>query len=424
MLNKQKHLSRPHGHRRFLKRFFSPWPRKSSSSLKGSNELDFEDGSAFSKLPTWKLKLEILMFRIMNDPKQNKKAQKLITYLLENGWPIDWFLKLTIFGHFCGGESVKGCRGTINKLRKRNVSTILDYSKESGNESTFDNTVEELLKTIYEGKENNNVSFAVFKFTGIADMQVLENISNGTASEEDKRSFEKVKIRVNRICQVAYESGVKILVDAEHSWIQPAIDTVTEEMMIKYNRKDYIVYNTVQLYRHDRLAYIKSLHSRLNAQGIKTAMKLVRGAYMEKEHERAIEYGYVSPIQLSKDETDRDYNLALEYCVENIDTIAICAGNNNPNSVKILADLMAAHLIDKGDKRVFFAQLLGMGDHISYTLGAKGYNVAKYVPYGKVKEVLPYLFRRADENKSMGGEVSRELKIRTTELARRKKYSS
>ncbi|MEI2747299.1 MAG: proline dehydrogenase family protein [Ferruginibacter sp.] len=376
--------------------------------------------SAFSKMSNWKLRKEVFLFKIMNSEKLSSWFKKKTNYALEKNIPIEWLLKLTVFGHFCGGESVSKCRKTIERLSQNKVTTILDYSKEHGDETTYDAAVYEVLKTITEAKSNKNISFAVFKFTSIADMDVLEMISSGAASQEQHNNFEIIKARVNRLCKAAFENNVKILVDAEHSWIQKAIDNVTEEMMMKYNRDEAIVYNTVQLYRHDRLDYLKQLHKRLALNNIKTGVKLVRGAYMDIERERAFKNGYVSPIQAKKIDTDRDYDLALRYCIENIDTVAICAGTHNQASSELLADMMLKGYINEGDKRIYFAQLLGMADHISNNLGDAGYNVAKYVPYGTVKEVMPYLFRRADENKSVAGEMSRELKLRKAELQRRK----
>jgi len=356
----------------------------------------------------------------MNSPWWSEWTKKRITWALKNNLPIEWLLKLTAFGQFCGGESVDDCRKTVDRLFENNVTTILDYSKEHGNESTYDGAVDELLKTVYEAKINRKVSFAVFKFTSISDMDVLESISNGNATAEQKSNFEKIKVRVNRLCKAAFENNVKILVDAEHSWIQNAIDAVTEDMMVEYNKQDFVVYNMLQLYRHDRLSYLKELHLRLKAKGVKVGLKIVRGAYMEQERERAEQNGYPSPIQATKNDTDRDYDLALKYCMENLSDIAVCAGTHNQKSSELLVELMQQNNIKENDSKVFFAQLLGMADHVSNNLGDAGFNVAKYVPYGKIKEAMPYLFRRVDENKSIAGEMSRELTIRKSELKRRK----
>lgn len=386
-----------------------------------NNNLDFTDSkNAFSKVSTLKLRKEIFLFKIMNSPLLSKISQRTIKWALKNRLPIDWLLKITVFEHFCGGQSVDDCKKTINRLSDNNITTILDYSKEHGDESTYDKAVDELMKTIAEAKNNNKVSFAVFKFTSIADMEVLEMISKGNASNEQEANFNKIFTRVNRLCQFAFESDVKILIDAEHSWIQPAIDMAAEKMMILYNKEKFIVFNTIQLYLHDRLDYLKNLHKKLSELGIKTGVKLVRGAYMDIERERALQNGYSSPIHTNKNDTDRDYDSAIQYCTSNLKEIAICAGTHNQKSSELLVEMIEKSKIIKKDDRIYFAQLLGMADHISNNLGVAGYNVAKYVPYGKIKEVIPYLFRRADENKSVAGEMSRELKIRKEELKRRK----
>ncbi len=386
-----------------------------------NNNLDFTDSkNAFSKVSTRKLRKEIFLFKIMNSPLLSKISQRTIKWALKNRLPIDWLLKITVFEHFCGGQSVDDCKKTINRLSDNNITTILDYSKEHGDESTYDKAVDELMKTIAEAKNNNKVSFAVFKFTSIADMEVLEMISKGNASNEQEANFNKIFTRVNRLCQFAFESDVKILIDAEHSWIQPAIDMAAEKMMILYNKEKFIVFNTIQLYLHDRLDYLKNLHKKLSELGIKTGVKLVRGAYMDIERERALQNGYSSPIHTNKNDTDRDYDSAIQYCTSNLKEIAICAGTHNQKSSELLVEMIEKSKIIKKDDRIYFAQLLGMADHISNNLGVAGYNVAKYVPYGKIKEVIPYLFRRADENKSVAGEMSRELKIRKEELKRRK----
>lgn len=378
---------------------------------------------AFYRFPTIKLIWNIFVFQIMNNSKKSKILQNFLENKLKSGGILAVFakfaLKITAFQIFCGGENIESCRKTISNLKKTGVSTILDYSKESGDEITYDKTVAELLRTINEAKANKNVSFAVFKFTGIGDINILEKISSGLANSDDKNEFQKIKERANILCNAAYEKQVKILVDAEHSWIQNAIDSVTEEMMILYNKSNFIVYNTIQLYRNDRLQYLMDLHERLKIKRVKTAVKLVRGAYMDIERERALKMGYPSPIHTNKSYTDEDYNAAINYCLSDIENIAICAGTHNQESCELLVDLMDKNELKENTEKIYFAQLYGMADIISNNLGVVGYNVAKYVPYGKISEVMPYLFRRADENKAALGEMSRELSVRQKELKRR-----
>jgi len=388
------------------------------------NNSIFNDASkAFAKMSTKDLKKEIRVFKLMNSWLNNKATQAVAKFFL---WLplikmlIKPFLRRTVFNIFCGGESISECLKTVNRLAANNVMTILDYSKEAGNENSYDVTLQELLNTIKEAKNNNNISFAVFKMTGIASKQLLEKMSNKTASKREALDFEKVKKRVDTLCITAKRNGVKILIDAEDYCYQNIIDSLAEEMMIKYNKDGFVVYNTIQLYRKDKLAYLKEIHERLKNLGVKSAFKLVRGAYMDKERKRAKRGGYPSPIHSTKEKTDEDYNLALKYFVSNSASMAICAGTHNQYSTELLMSLMQEFGINNKDERVFFAQLLGMADNISNILGNANFNVAKYVPYGLIEEAMPYLIRRADENKSISGEMSRELSIRKEVLRKRK----
>jgi proline dehydrogenase len=332
-------------------------------------------------------------------------------------------IKNTIFKQFVGGENIEDCSRTIAELGKFNIGTILDYSVEGKeSEADFDHCLGETLETIKKAKGDKNIPFCVFKVTGLARFALLEKVSeHATLSEEENKEWLKVKQRVERICEAAWAAGKPVFIDAEESWIQVAVDELADENMAKFNKQAAIVYNTYQLYRKDRLDFLKKTVEHAKAAGYKVGAKLVRGAYMEKERKRAAEKGYPSPIQDSKDNSDNDYNRALEYCVNNLDHMAICAGTHNEKSSLHLLSLMQNKGIDKADKRIYFSQLLGMSDHISYNLSLNGYNVAKYVPYGPVKDVLPYLIRRARENTSVKGQTGRELSLIIKEKQRRKK---
>lgn len=337
--------------------------------------------------------------------------------------PIKGIIKKTIFKQFCGGESIQECDHTIDNLYKFGVGTILDYSVEGKEEDDdLDFTVEEILRTIKKAKEKESIPFSVFKPTGISQFSVLENANESVdnLTEKEKISYQRTVERFDLICAEAYKQDVPLFIDAEDSWIQETIDRLCEDMMMKYNKEKVVIYTTLQFYRWDRLDYLKELHKKAKAGNWKIGVKLVRGAYMEKERERAEEKDYKDPIQPNKEATDRDYDLALAYCIDNIEDIAICAGTHNEESSRYLADLMEKKGIDHKDKRVFFAQLLGMSDHISFNLSNQNYNVAKYVPYGPVKEVIPYLLRRAEENTSVGGQTSRELTLINKEIRRRR----
>ena len=339
--------------------------------------------------------------------------------------PIKGLIKKTIFRQFCGGETISECDKRITDLSHYGIGTILDYSVEgkTGDEG-FDKTRDEIIATIKKAKLDSSIPFTVFKSTGLARMALLEktNSSKTALTEEDEIEYEKYFDRVDAICKEACLADVPIFIDAEDSWIQDGIDRIAEVMMRQYNRKKAIVFSTVQMYRHDRLLFIKDQFYLANESGYFVGVKVVRGAYMEKERDRATKRGYPSPIQKDKESTDRDFNLALDFMLERINTFYVCCGTHNEESTDHLLALMNKYKIDRADKRVFAAQLLGMSDHITYNLAHNGYNVAKYVPYGPVKEVIPYLLRRAQENTSVAGQTSRELNLIMTEKERRKLY--
>jgi len=337
--------------------------------------------------------------------------------------PIKGIIKKTIFKQFCGGESIKECEKTITTLNKYGVGTILDYSVEGKEgDDDLDSTMLEIIATIKKAGSSMAIPFSVFKPTGIAQFSILEKANEGISNLNEKEllAYNNIEERFNTICKAAYELDVPLFIDAEDSWIQKTIDRLCENMMAKYNTKKVVIYTTLQFYRWDRLDYLKDLHNKAKENNCKIGVKLVRGAYMEKERERANDMGYKDPIQPTKEATDNDYDLALKYCVENIEDISICAGTHNEDSSQYLANLMQKHGVEKTDKRIYFAQLLGMSDHISFNLSSERYNVAKYVPYGPVKEVLPYLIRRAEENTSVAGQTSRELLLIQKEIRRRR----
>jgi proline dehydrogenase len=336
--------------------------------------------------------------------------------------PVEWAIKPTIYRHFVGGETIDECRKNIRQLEKYKVKAILDYSVE-GKESTEDINLalEETLKTIRNAANDANVPFAVFKPTAFTTKNVLEKKSAGLPlSQSETQEAENFRNRVEKLCRTAFENDVPILIDAEDSWFQNFIDEVVYENMKKFNREKAIVFNTFQMYRHDRLKSLENAHRIAVENGYILGAKFVRGAYMEKERARTAEKGYDDPIQPDKASTDRDYNAALEFCIRHIDRIAIFNGTHNEYSSAYMTQLMNEHSIDRDDRRCWFSQLYGMSDHISFNLAHQGYNVAKYVPFGPVKSVLPYLIRRAEENTSIAGQTSRELSLIMKERQRRK----
>ena len=363
------------------------------------------------------------LFKVVSSPTMVRFGKWATNVALRLKLPIKAIIKKTIFRQFCGGESIQESLKASKTLASRNVKTILDYSIEGKTkEEDFDKTVQEIIGTIREGENNKNIPFAVFKVTGICLHDILEKSNDGieNLSTEEKKDYDKLKERVSIICSEAYNRNVPIFIDAEESWIQNTIDRLAYEMSVKFNQKTAIVYNTVQLYRHDRLAFLKSEIARADKENFKLGVKLVRGAYMEKERARAEEQGYPSPIQPNKDAADKDFNASLKVVIERIDRVSFCAGTHNEESSMLLVKLLKEYGVDSSDPRAYFAQLLGMSDHISFNLADNDLMVAKYVPYGPIKEVLPYLIRRADENTSVAGQTGRELSLIMKERKRRK----
>lgn len=379
---------------------------------------------AFKNKSNKQLNKAYWLFKMVGNNFLVKFGGKFTNLAFNIGLPIKGMVKKTIFEQFCGGESIQDCTKTIHSLAHFNIGTILDYSVE-GKESDkeFEATCNEIIATISKAKSEKSIPFSVFKITGIAQFSILEKANSGAEklSESDSIKYKGILDRVNRICKAGFDNNVPVFIDAEESWIQDSIDRIADEMMAKYNTEKAIIYNTIQLYRWDRFEFLKSSHQKAISNNYHLGVKLVRGAYMEKERLRAKENGYKSPIQTSKENTDKDYNLALEFCIDNINNIAFCAGTHNEDSSMLLAKLIEQKGINRNDSRIHFAQLLGMSDHISYNIANANFNVAKYVPYGPVKEVLPYLIRRAEENTSVAGQTSRELLLIQKERLRRKK---
>jgi len=369
------------------------------------------------------LKWSYRLFNLMGKPRLVKMGKIATNIAFKLHLPIKGMIKKTIFKQFCGGESINQCEQKIADLGKFNIGTILDYSVEgkTSNED-LDHSRDEIIQTIQKAKSNDHIPFSVFKPTGIARFDLLEKTNNLDAnlSQADKEELATVMRRVDAICKAAHDANIPLFIDAEDSWIQDGIDRMANAMMAKYNKEKVIVYNTIQMYRHDRLNFLKHTHQQAKQSGYKIGMKIVRGAYMEKERERAAEMNYQDPIHKNKVATDKDYDLAVKYCLENVADISFCAGTHNENSSAQLAKLIDEDGIKKDDKRIFFAQLLGMSDHISFNIAHEGYNVAKYVPYGPIEEVMPYLIRRAEENTSVAGQMGRELSLIVKEKARRK----
>ena len=336
--------------------------------------------------------------------------------------PIEGLIRSTVFDHFCGGVNEEDCLSVIDKMYEKGVSSVLDYSVEGkDNEQEFDSAANKVLKIIDFAKAIDAIPIAVFKPSGFGRFSLYEKISKGTLlTEDEKNEWQRVVDRFDRVCRKAKTIDVAVLIDAEESWIQPAADMLVTQMMQKYNTQKPIVYNTLQMYRHDRLHFLKEEHENAKAGHYLLGFKLVRGAYMEKENERAEEMGYESPICRTKALTDENFNEGLQYVIDNLGDMSLFSGTHNEDSSYLLMDLMSDKGILNNDPRVWFGQLYGMSDHISYNLAYQGYNVAKYMPFGPVRDVMPYLIRRAEENTSVAGQTGRELALITKEKKRRK----
>jgi proline dehydrogenase len=363
-----------------------------------------------------------LLFKTISWPTLVSIGSFSLKIALAIRFPIAWLVKPTIFSHFVGGENLNECKPTVDLLAKFNVKSILDYSVEGkGTLRSQENAYNEIMRSIKNAADIPHISFAVFKPTGLVKVSILEKVSNGMPlGEAEGKEFELFKQRVFRLCEASVNANTPILIDAEDTWYQKALDEIIRDMMFRFNKQEVYVYNTLQMYRVDRLQFLKSSHEDALKNGFKLGIKFVRGAYMEKERERAIKLYYPSPIHPNKDETDKAFDEAQEYAFNHLDTISIFCGTHNEQSVIKLCELMEKGKVSKGDPRITFSQLLGMSDNISFMLGHLGYNVTKYIPYGPVREVMPYLIRRAQENTSVKGQTGRELSLIHQELKRRK----
>jgi proline dehydrogenase len=384
--------------------------------------IHFDDTAiAFSYKSDKELKKANFIFTLVNHPFFSGLATKALKIALTLRLPVKGLIKKTAFEHFCGGETVEQSEPTIDKLFGFQVGTILDYSVEGEKTETgFDETTLEILHTFEEARGNEKIPFCVFKVTGLGSIALLEMVQNkATLTPEEAASFERVRGRVEKICSKAFQYQVPVLIDGEDSWIQDTIDTLAYEMMQAYNKENAIIFNTFQMYRADMLDNLKeAFHAAVN-QHYFLGVKIVRGAYMEKERARAIKEGYANPINPSKEATDNMFNEGLAFCLDNLEKISLVCGSHNEFSNLHLASMMQQKGIAPDDRRIWFAQLLGMSDNISFNLAKSGFRVAKYVPYGPVGAVMPYLLRRAAENTSVEGQSSRELVLLRKEMKRR-----
>jgi proline dehydrogenase len=391
--------------------------------MEADPKISFENTAvAFRYKSNSALRKANFIFSLVNHPWISSVATSLVRFAFRIRLPVDGIIRATAFDHFCGGESIEKSEKVIDQLAHYNVHTILDYSVEGEkSEEGFDGTLAETLRTIEKAKGSQSVPFAVFKVTGIASLDLLEKVQkNELLTEQEEKGLQRAKLRIRAICETAFRSSVPVLIDAEESWIQDPIDKISYEMMELFNKERAIVYNTFQMYRTDSMKNLRQAYHLATMQGYFLGAKLVRGAYMEKERDRAERLGYPSPIHADKQGTDNAFNNSLLFCLENKHRISMMCGSHNEYSNHLLAVMMEKHGLKVDDPRVWFAQLYGMSDNISFNLAKEGYLVAKYVPYGPVRSVMPYLLRRAEENTSVAGQSSRELTMIRKEIKRRK----
>lgn len=400
-----------------------------------NNKPDFENTTiAFAYKSDKDLKKAHFIFRAMNSSLLVNIGTSLTPKIIKWGLPVKGLIRNTIFKQFVGGESLEETSEVADLLAKYQVNVILDYGVEGkSDEDNFDKGTEVFLKVIKHAAAASHIPFISVKITGIARFGLLEKLDTaakeklgytgllhtGILSETEREELKRVKYRLDRIIKFAADSGIGVLIDAEESWIQDPMDALVSLMMEKYNREKAVVYNTYQLYRTDRLEFLKLSHKEARDKGYILGAKIVRGAYMEKERERAAEKGYPSPIQPDKISCDKDYNEAVEYCIKNYSDLAVIIASHNEKSnllgTEIIDELNIAH----NHPNIYFSQLFGMSDHISFNLARQGYNVSKYLPFGPIKDVIPYLMRRAEENSSVSGQTGRELMLIKKEMKNR-----
>ncbi|QCX38408.1 proline dehydrogenase [Aureibaculum algae] len=383
----------------------------------------FEDTkTAFTLKTDAELERAYFLFKMIKSEPLVRIGTAITNFALKAHLPVEQLIRASVFDHFCGGVDEKDCLDTIEKMYEHHVHSVLDYSVEGKeDEDHFELALEKTLKNIGFAKEKPSIPFAVFKPTGFGRFKLYEKITAGTAlTDAEQKDWSRVVARFDKVCKAAYEKDVPLLIDAEESWMQDAADDLIESMMEKYNIEKAIIFGTLQMYRWDRLEYLKNLHQRAEAKGYKIGMKLVRGAYMEKERERAKEKGYPSPICDDKQATDQNYDAGIDYMLTGLG-LSLYAGTHNELSTMKVMELASKKGLAKDNKTIWFGQLYGMSDHITYNLAKEGYNVSKYMPYGAVRDVMPYLIRRAEENTSVAGQTSRELSLLKKERTRRKK---
>lgn len=382
----------------------------------------FDNTEVAFKLKTdAQLERAYFLFKMISNEPLVKMGTAVTKFALNVHLPVEGLIRSTVFDHFCGGVNEKDCMPVVDSMMDTGVYSVLDYSVEGKEEaSQFDATMHKVLELTQFAEKKPAMPFSVFKPTGLGRLKIWQKVTEGEElNQEEQKQWLRIQERYEAICKEAYTRNIELLIDAEETWMQLAADNLAEQMMEKYNIEKTIVFSTLQCYRWDRLDYLKRIHARAKAKGYKLGFKIVRGAYLEKENERAKEKGYPTPICVNKQATDDEFNAVVGYILENLDDISLFLGSHNEDSSYQAMEKMKSLGIAHNDPRVWFGQLYGMSDHITYNLAEAGYNVAKYIPFGPVKDVMPYLIRRAEENTSVAGQTSRELELLKRERTRR-----
>ncbi len=377
---------------------------------------------AFASKSDKELRKAYYLFRMMNYPSLVKLGSVLALWGIRMRLPlVEKLILRTVFPQFVGGRTLLESIPTIEKLWQYGVYSVLDYGVEGKEtEDDFNHTMNENMRALEFAARQQSVPVVSTKITGMARFQLLADIQAGKQlSPSEQQEWQNVRKRVDAICHTADRLGVKVFIDAEESWIQDPIDELVNQMMARYNQGKVVVYNTFQMYRRDRLDFLVASHERARKEGWMLGAKLVRGAYMEKERARAARMGYPDPIHPTKEATDKAYDAGIAYCVAHYEEIASVNASHNMRSAQLQAELIVRQGLPRRHAHLNFCQLYGMSDHITFNLAKAGFNVAKYVPYGAVRDVIPYLIRRAQENTSVTGDMSRELSLVVKEMHRR-----
>ena len=377
---------------------------------------------AFSAKSDVALERAYFLFKLIANEPLVRIGSLVANFALKAHLPVEGLIRATVFDHFCSGTNAKESLKVVDELAKQRVFSVLDYSVEGAKEEiSFDACCENTVETIELSSSTNTIPFTVFKPTGFGDPVLYEKVSEGNnLSEEEQAAWERIRQRYLKCCGLARDKNVKVLIDAEESWLQPAINILVEEMMMRFNTEKTIIFTTAQMYLKDRLQYLEAMASKAKKEGFKVGVKIVRGAYMEKEAARALARGKENPVCSSKTATDENFDRAWQFILDELDYFSLYFGSHNEESTYAFMEAMKRKNLPNDHPNIWFGQLYGMSDHISFNLAHAGYQVSKYLPFGPVKDVLPYLIRRAEENTSVAGQSIRELELIEKERKRRK----